>query len=731
MSCDEQASPSSNTFLITRSTATDGYGVWAFDPTSSTLVSPVSISPAATFPRDNQLVAVGGYLLSCSPLQSLSGKPGFSYSLFRFDPSSTDPLSATPVQSGTWDQDKFWDYYVHYSDCPGDPDATAFQLIPATGYVLSFIPTSGRGTFSLWNFDANSKNPGTTDPLPGRMFDQDAFPLIRAGHQLLPIGNYVLDWVAETSTYTVYSFDPQKSNPLSLPAISTGQWTAIDSSHQLVVVGPYLLDWIPATGVYTLYSFDPSAMNPLTTVQQGTLPAGFDPGVVVSSVQTPVAIDPVVATIPGTMDFMRSQIKHVVYYMVESRSFDNILGWLYANGTEGVNWINAEAPFRGASLTNTNSCCGRVFNQYLYQGGGLSLDWDLNSPSIDPFHGTPDSIQQQWSGGYAAYHAGEPADMGGFVSNNGTLEVMATFSPQQLPILNGLGASFAVSDDWFSSVAGGTTTNRAYLTTGSGYDITVSYEGGTAYANFPDLPRRQSVWKVLCNNGITDWKIYYSVNWGHPPSPYTYHLFVSQQIPSVDAAQADYSQPIDAFYADAAAGTLPSFSFLEPVWYDPSGVFSSYHPTGDVIPGEEQLNKIYNAIKNGPGWDKTALVITFSKGGGIYDHVPSPRAIKAWPHDENDGFEFDAYGTRVPAIVVSPWVPANTVFRSPTEIPFDATSMLSTLLKWYGVPEARWGLGDRVPQAPSFETVFQQASVRTDAPTLTRSWDKTYPPVSE
>ena len=34
-------------------------------------------------------------------------------------------------------------------------------------------------------------------------------------------------------------------------------------------------------------------------------------------------IDQTRARVPGTIDFMRSKIKHVVYYMVENRSFDH------------------------------------------------------------------------------------------------------------------------------------------------------------------------------------------------------------------------------------------------------------------------------------------------------------------------------------------------------------------------------------------------------------------------
>ena len=60
------------------------------------------------------------------------------------------------------------------------------------------------------------------------------------------------------------------------------------------------------------------------------------------------------------------------------------------------------------------------------------------------------------SDGYAKH---ERPDMGGFVWNNGMREVMSTFTPQNLQVLNGLAKAFAVSDEWFCSMPGATDSN--------------------------------------------------------------------------------------------------------------------------------------------------------------------------------------------------------------------------------------------------------------------------------
>jgi hypothetical protein len=119
-------------------------------------------------------------------------------------------------------------------------------------------------------------------------------------------------------------------------------------------------------------------------------------------------------------------------------------------------------------------------------------------------------------------------------------------------------------------------------------------------------------------------------------------------------------------------------------------------------------------MREGPTWNETLFVITFDEHGGIFDHVPPPRAENPWPNDAIDGFRFDLMGVRVPTILVSPLIKRQTVFRSPTAIEYDSTSILATLLNWHGVPKARWGLGERTRHAPTFEGVFQLAEARGD-----------------
>jgi phospholipase C len=127
-----------------------------------------------------------------------------------------------------------------------------------------------------------------------------------------------------------------------------------------------------------------------------------------------------------------------------------------------------------------------------------------------------------------------------------------------------------------------------------------------------------------------------------------------------------------SFLQDAAAGTLPSVSWIDPNFidfnYGPEGS-NDDHPPSDLRSGQELVLKLIHALFRSPQWPKTLLVITYDEHGGFYDHV-EPEAA------EDDDANFRRYGPRVPALVVSPWVGAKSV----SHVRFDHTSLLKTIL---------------------------------------------------
>ena len=78
---------------------------------------------------------------------------------------------------------------------------------------------------------------------------------------------------------------------------------------------------------------------------------------------------------------------------------------------------------------------------------------------------------------------------------------------------------------------------------------------------------------------------------------------------------------------------------------------------------------------------------------------------------EIEAFDFSRFGVRVPAILISPWIPAGTVFRV-TSGTIDHTSVLKTI-------EDRWGLAPltrRDAAAPSLASVLSLETPRKDDP---------------
>ena len=130
---------------------------------------------------------------------------------------------------------------------------------------------------------------------------------------------------------------------------------------------------------------------------------------------------------------------------------------------------------------------------------------------------------------------------------------------------------------------------------------------------------------------------------------------------------------VACFLDDAANGTLPSLSWIDPAFtsFNPLGFpVNDDHPTADIRDGQDLVLAVYDALAASPQWDKSLLVIVYDEHGGFFDHVPPPQAA------DDDPGTFGRYGVRVPAIIVSPWVEP----RSVSSTVFDHTSIIKTIL---------------------------------------------------
>jgi phospholipase C len=149
------------------------------------------------------------------------------------------------------------------------------------------------------------------------------------------------------------------------------------------------------------------------------------------------------------------------------------------------------------------------------------------------------------------------------------------------------------------------------------------------------------------------------------------------------------------FYADAKAGTLPSFSWIDPQYFPmfctPA---NDQHPSHSVAEGERLVKSVYEAVRASPQWNETLLIITYDEHGGFYDHVPTPLnvpnpdGLHGVNADGSDAFSFDRLGVRVPTVMVSPWIKRGTVVSKPSKgnSHFEHTSTLATVKHLFGLP---------------------------------------------
>ncbi len=344
-------------------------------------------------------------------------------------------------------------------------------------------------------------------------------------------------------------------------------------------------------------------------------------------------------------------------------------------------------------------------------------------------------------------------------------EIMEIYTPDQIPVLAGLARHYALSDLWFCSVPSQTNMNRAFWMSGSSRGLVTN----DFYDAYPHLLERNrtasdalpidsySLFEMLSQFDV-DWRYYWQEPW--PPlqtsAPLTsQRQYARTMFPALrDRRYDDNFERIDAFFTAAANGRLPPVSYIEPhfgggpTWGANMRIQGNeYHPVADVTTPEFFVWKVYSALTSDAlAWSRTLFVITFDENGGTYDHYPPPPAIPPGPMFDRVppaasaetpnsflaqkdfsaaqlatmsattrtqfGFPFDLYGIRVPTLLISPWVQRGTIFRSPTDVPFDHTSILATILKWQGLERYAGWLGSRVAHAPTFDLVLDAPQVR-------------------
>jgi acid phosphatase len=135
-------------------------------------------------------------------------------------------------------------------------------------------------------------------------------------------------------------------------------------------------------------------------------------------------------------------------------------------------------------------------------------------------------------------------------------------------------------------------------------------------------------------------------------------------------------------FAGIDAGKLPQVSF-----YKPYGELTQHPAYTDVLTGDEHVAGMIERIRKSPLWPRVAIIVTYDENGGWWDHAPPPRG-EGWSDRWGPG-------TRIPAIIVSPYAKRGYVDKTP----YDTTSIIKFITRRFGLeplPGVRPKAGDLI-----------------------------------
>src|SRR5487761_1639748 len=313
---------------------------------------------------------------------------------------------------------------------------------------------------------------------------------------------------------------------------------------------------------------------------------------------------------------------YVVLVLFENRSFDNLLGRLYrpdqVGAFEGVIGRDLSNPIpewaehgseRGfvpyAVATGMDSPDPDPGEEYQHTNTQLFNVLDTANRFKDatemapPYNVPPDDRAPTMDGFVTDYISFLTVELGRQPEYDEYCHIMTGFTPEQVPVLSTLARSFGVFDHWFSEVPSQTMANRSFWTaaTSSGFvvnrPLTNFIRHNSAETIFDRLERHDRTWKVYVLQ----------------PDPISFTGIIHFE--RLRDRLASHFVPFREFERDAAEGTLPDFSLIEPNLlaghcdYHPAfgrallaGVDVQIDPPSSILAGEAFLCRIYNALRS-------------------------------------------------------------------------------------------------------------------------------------
>jgi acid phosphatase len=143
--------------------------------------------------------------------------------------------------------------------------------------------------------------------------------------------------------------------------------------------------------------------------------------------------------------------------------------------------------------------------------------------------------------------------------------------------------------------------------------------------------------------------------------PFNYYLRFD---PVHQARRAAHLQDYRDLLADIAAARLPPV-----VFYKPQGNLNQHPGYASLADGDRHIAELVSKLRASPQWKGMVIVITYDEFGGAWDHVAPPKGDLLGP------------GTRIPALIVSPFARKGTVDHTQ----YDTESILRLITRRFAL----------------------------------------------
>jgi phospholipase C len=345
---------------------------------------------------------------------------------------------------------------------------------------------------------------------------------------------------------------------------------------------------------------------------------------------------------PASADGNLNNVNHIIIVMMENHSFDNYLGALpYVPGTP---YHEPKGSIARGCPAGDHTCldglkCREVNGELKCRNSNKSNNPGRVSAFHDPRYCTGPDLDHSWDGTHFEVNFSHPENTlrsprnNGFIRQNALTEspgqdvdhdALGYYTDADLPFYYGLAETFSVNDRYFASVLGQTFPNRAYFGAATSFGHLTTSEILTAGGY---QPITGTIYDLMNQNGIS-WIDYYS------DLPYSAVFYQSQ-------AGHTKSQTQFAVDAGTTAALLPQVAFVDPSALKTQNIGGNIyetdeHPPNNIRAGQYFVSNIVNALRNGPHWADSILIITYDEHGGFYDHTRPP-VVAQGGQDTPDG----------------------------------------------------------------------------------------------